>query len=468
MLAGCTSTELHAAGKATSPAEMPDSTTPAQPPGAPDKETFSIDLPTALKLADAQNYKIAIAREMINEAQADYDAAHLLLLPTLNPGLSYHYHRGQLQETNGNMLEVNRASGFAGLGAGAVGAGAVTPPGVSIVADLASVLFEPLAARQNRKMAKSRAESVKNHVLSDVALAYYDLVNAKALLAIAQETAKNTADLDQLTEHFAETGVGLQSDAKRVDVQKILRQKDLRQTREEVQVHSAILAGLLHMDATVVLDPADTSVVPVIMVMHEDQLSTLIATAQTNNPAILQQKAQTAYGQQRYRQAKYRPWLPSFALNASVGAFRGEDGGHTLEEGGSRVDYNAQIYWELDFNQFINARRQRSRYRQAQLEQEGLKKDLAAIVVQAYRQVESAKDQITLTAPAVERAQQSLQLNRNRIFDKQGLPIEVLQAIDSLAEARKAYLDAVVKHNQAQFRLYTAIGQPPTKVNAQK
>ena len=72
---------------------------------------------------------------------------------------------------------------------------------------------------------------------------------------------------------------------------------------------------------------------------------------------------------------------------------------------------------------------------------------------------------MTLTVPAIERAQRSLQLNRNRIFDKQGLPIEVLQAIDSLAVARTAYLDAVVDYNKAQFRLYTALGQPPVETD---
>src|SRR5262245_36618743 len=45
-----------------------------------------IDLPTALRLADAQNPEIAIARERIQEALAQQDRANLLWLPNLDFG----------------------------------------------------------------------------------------------------------------------------------------------------------------------------------------------------------------------------------------------------------------------------------------------------------------------------------------------------------------------------------------------
>jgi outer membrane protein TolC len=89
---------------------------------------------------------------------------------------------------------------------------------------------------------------------------------------------------------------------------------------------------------------------------------------------------------------------------------------------------------------------------------------VASEVNQAYAQVTSRRKQIAITQTAVERAVQSFQLNRRRIFEKQGLPIEVLQAIQSLASARREYLSAVIDYNQAQFRLYTAIGQPASNV----
>ena len=40
-------------------------------------------------------------------------------------------------------------------------------------------------------------------------------------------------------------------------------------------------------------------------------------------------------------------------------------------------------------------------------------------------------------------------------------PIEVLQPIQALAQARLDYLDSVIGYNRAQFRLKRAIGEPP-------
>ena len=54
-----------------------------------------------------------------------------------------------------------------------------------------------------------------------------------------------------------------------------------------------------------------------------------------------------------------------------------------------------------------------------------------------------ANPAVAIAEEAVKSARQSYELNRNRIFEKQGLPIEVLQAIQSLAAARQLYVDTV-------------------------
>ena len=50
----------------------------------------------------------------------------------------------------------------------------------------------------------------------------------------------------------------------------------------------------------------------------------------------------------------------------------------------------------------------------------------------------------------------------NRIRGAEGLPIETLQAIQSVATARRSYLATVTNYNRAQFQLLRAVGQPPT------
>jgi outer membrane protein TolC len=67
---------------------------------------------------------------------------------------------------------------------------------------------------------------------------------------------------------------------------------------------------------------------------------------------------------------------------------------------------------------------------------------------------------------SVTEATESLALNLTNIRRGAGLPgatrpIEVLQPIQALAQARTDYLNAVLAYNRAQVRLLRAIGQPP-------
>ena len=80
-------------------------------------------------------------------------------------------------------------------------------------------------------------------------------------------------------------------------------------------------------------------------------------------------------------------------------------------------------------------------------------------VKQAYVEVASRQRQITIAEKAVKSAQSSFVLNRTRIFERQGFPIEMLQAIQSLASTRQYYVNTVTAFNQAQYRLYTSLGQ---------
>ncbi len=434
-------------------------TTKASANGEP--ELYQIDLPTALRLASVQNYKIAIAREKIAEASAQLDESKVLLLPALTVGASYNRHDGQIQETNGNVLDINRSARYAGLGAGAVGAGTIQYPGVSLTIDLADAFFEPLAARQNLLAAKAGAAAVTNQVLLDVCISYYELVQAKAALAIAEEAYQNASYLAELTQTFARTGEGLDSDAERAAVEQLLRKRNLQKAREAFGIQSIRLVEMLHLDSKVQLDPVDTNVRPIHIVPADRPLNDLIDTAMLNHPALKQQQALVDHAFERFRQTKNGPLIPNIALGFSEGNFDGKSGGS-----GGRSDFDAMVYWRLYFGDEASARRQHSRYQQARLERLAAVDHIASEVAQAYTHIESLERQVIPSASAVERASRSLQLNRERIYEKQGLPIEVLQAIQSLETTRRLYLDTVIDYNQAQFSLYTALGQPPSEALA--
>lgn len=423
---------------------------------------LSIDLATALRLANANNHTVALARERMNEAVAQSQRANAMLLPTITLGAGVDHHEGRIQNSAGAVSDVNRSSGFAGLGAGATGAGPIQVPGVGITANLADAFFEPLAARQNKIAAEAGSAAATNQVALEVATAYFELVRAKAQLAIASEAQINASDLARVTASFAQSGQGLESDASRAEVEKLVRDGKAEQAREAFHVRSIELAELLRLDGGTRLNPAEDAAA--VIELADDSMAggELLLVALENRPEVRQNDALVKAARQRLKQAKYDPFIPKVAVGFSAGGFGG-GGGTSLGSENDRHDVSALVFWRLEnFGLGARARtkEQKSRFNQAEIEQLRTLDRVASEVREARTRAESRKRQLKIAEAAVKRAKSSFELNKSRIYENQGLPIEVLQAIDSLAMTRRLLLDSAVEYNQAQFRLYTAIGQP--------
>ena len=102
----------------------------------------------------------------------------------------------------------------------------------------------------------------------------------------------------------------------------------------------------------------------------------------------------------------------------------------------------------------------RSRVQQAQWKEVAALDRVAREVVEAHTQARLRKEQIATAQGGVEAAIASYERNLERIKNVQGLPIEVLQSIQALAQARREYLRSLVAYNEAQFRLQRALGWP--------
>jgi outer membrane protein TolC len=110
-------------------------------------------------------------------------------------------------------------------------------------------------------------------------------------------------------------------------------------------------------------------------------------------------------------------------------------------------------------------RRSAAQQQTASLELMRVQDRVASEVVRANEERIAASEQIQEVGRALPEAINSLTLNFTNIRRGAGLPgatrpIEVLQPIQALAQARADYLDAVLAYNRAQFRLKRALGQP--------
>jgi outer membrane protein TolC len=170
----------------------------------------------------------------------------------------------------------------------------------------------------------------------------------------------------------------------------------------------------------------------------------------------------------RLKQAKLRPFVPSLAVTYSGGGFGGGQNG-SFGNFNTRGDAAVSLFWELrglGLADRGHIRRAQADRNTADIDVTRVQAQVANDVVASYKARLAAAEAMEDARAAVAEAIESLRLNLTSIRRGAGLPgatrpIEVLQPVQALAQARTDYLAAVLAHNRAQFRLFRAIGQPP-------
>ena len=190
-------------------------------------EVQPIDLGTALRLAGVQNPELMLARQRVVEASALQQLAAAQFLPSINFGLNYDLHNGPIQQSNGNILSLNRSALYVGSGANVVAAGTVHIPGVLLSYNLADVYFTYLASRQNRVAREAMSIAVRNQMFLDVTLAYSELLRAEGHRAISVQARDESREIARLTSEYATTGAGRVADANRAATELAKREANL-------------------------------------------------------------------------------------------------------------------------------------------------------------------------------------------------------------------------------------------------
>jgi outer membrane protein TolC len=421
-------------------------------PTSSNEQNQPIDLPTALRLANAQNPDIAVARERIQEALAIQERAEVLWVPNLEAGSTWLRHDGQIQRAGGEIITTSRSSLFVGGGA-------------ALNLNAADAIFIPLAARQVTASRRSYAASVANELMLDTSLAYIDLLQARAERIINDETIRHAQLLLSVTEAYEKAGRGAAADTARARTEYLRRERLHLDLQARVGVASAGLVQLLGLPARLTLEPQDSAVVPIAMVSEESTLDDLLAQALRNRPELAENRALAQAALEVWRSAKVAPLIPSLRLSYAAGGFGGGINEHFGDFDG-RGDAAATLVWNLENFGLGNRARVRERqsiHAQATLRGVSIENRVMAEIVASFRVAYAKRAELASAQREVAAARTSFQLNAERLrrAPEQGRPIELLQAVQALAQARQDYVRVVADYNRAQFRLYTALGHPP-------
>ena len=401
-----------------------------------------------------ENPEIAETRQRIREALGILQGAQVLALPTLNAGVSYHGHTGNLQRSSGKILALDEQSLYVGGGARTVAAETIGIPAVNIVSPLADVIFEPLAAHQNVDRSRFDAQATVNTVLLDVATLHFDLIAAEASLELFRQTEAEATEVARLTRAYADRGQGTKADANRAATTLLLFHRSVQKGEEEVAVASTRLARRLHLDPVVRIHSLVPLIEPITLIDVTSPVQDLLRVALQNRPEMGARSAAVGVATTRYRQERLRPLLPIFWLGFSGGGF---GGGSNLVQPllgnfGGRTDLDIRAYWSLQNMGFGNLALWNQRRAQVGV----ALGDQSLAINQVRREVSAAlaaatafRGQIDVTARQLSTAQSGFREDLDRIRGTIARPIEVENSLDLLSEARQNHLKAIIDYNRA-------------------
>ena len=447
---------------------------PAVPPPT---SAYPIDLPAALRLAESVNPVIGEARARVGEALGQQTQARALLFPSLNAGTNYFNHTGAWQRSSGQIIRLHDQSLYFGGGAGAIGANTLgtlasgqaslaSVPAVFLLAHLSDAWFAPLAARQRVTATGFDAAATANDVLLGVATDYTELQGAIARLQARGLTEVEAAEVARITAQYARTGEGRQADADRAATDWKLRRSEVRAAEGHVAVDSARLVRRLHLDPSVRVEPQGDALQLYALINPDAPLEDLLRTAIAQRPEIQARSADVGRAEYRLAQERTRPFLPTVALGFSGGAFGGGSNldPPTMGRFRGRTDFDVVAFWTLrnfGMGDLAAQRRRLAEVGEATSARARALNRVREEVASARADALAKREQIAVALGEVVTAREGFRKDLERIRGAAGPPLEVLDNLRYLARARVALIDAVVGYNQAQFRLFVAMGSPP-------
>jgi outer membrane protein TolC len=409
--------------------------------------TYQIDLPSALRLAGAQNLDIKLARERVAEAQANHSAALAQFFPWLSPGISYRQHDNKLQDVEGNIIDVHKNS---------------YAPGATIGAqvDVGDALYKALAAKQLARAAVHGLEAQRQGSVFAAAQAYFELALAANAVSVARESVRISTDYQRQLEEAVNAGIAFKGDLLRIRVELERNQLAAQQAAEKQRIAAALLAQVLRLDPAVDLIPRDPEIAPIALVGTNIALHSLVQQASSSRPELKQNHAFTAAARNAQTGADYGPWIPSVGAQAFFGGLGGGRRGIS-DTFGEQEDYAVGLSWRVGpggLFDFTRSRAAEARVKISQLNEEKLSDKIVREVVEAFARWQSSTGQIQTARRALAAAEEGLRLAQQRKEFAVGIVLENIQAEQDLARTRLDYLKAVTEFNEAQYALSKAVG----------
>jgi outer membrane protein len=311
-------------------------------------------------------------------------------------------------------------------------------------------------ARALEAVAAAKAEIAARGLVLTVVQNYYGLIAAQRKYASVQLAASEAARFLDLSHKLESGGEAAHSDVLKAQIQFNDRRRDLREAQLAMDKARLDLAVLLFPN----FDQNFTVIDDSEMAPPLESFDEFARAAQTRSPDVRASTA--AFQASRYELASARGgYLPSltieyfYGIDAPQFAARGPDGARNLGYAAAAT-LNIPVWnWGATQSKIKQAD---LRTKQAQRELSLAERKLLADIRALYAEADAAHSELELLKNSAELATESLRLTTLRYQGGEATVLEVVDAQNTLTQARNAYSDGIVRYRTALANLQTLTG----------
>ena len=411
--------------------------TTASPP-APQTITFQ----DALALARANSPQFAAARTDAGIAHEDRLQARAALLPSANYNAEMMYTQPN-GTPSGVFIANNSVHEYMSQG------------NVHQVLSFEQTL-EYRRAAAAEALARARLEVAARGLVATVAQNYYGLIVAGRKYATAQNASTEAQRFLTISRQLEQGGEVAHSDVIKAELQSNDRQRDLLETQLAMEKARLNLAVLLFRDFNQSFNVVDDLTPPPALPAFPE----VQAAAGRANPEVRAALAASRAADVGVTLAR-AGFLPTLSLDYWYGidaphfAAREPDGTRNLGYSAA-AQLNLPVWnWGATQSKVRQAQLRRS---QARIELSAAQRQLLADLQSFYAEADSARRQLDLLRQSYELAGESLRLTTLRYRGGEATVLEVVDAQNTLTQAKNAYDDGEVRYKVALTNLQTLTG----------
>jgi outer membrane protein TolC len=335
-------------------------------------------------------------------------------------------------------------------------------PGVLInwIINPGQVIYDIIASKRRLEAAEQQEQAVVQETIRAGTVQYYDMILAQAQIAVARQAVEEADELLRINRLRLSTGTGLPADELRAEAALAGARQDLISAVNGFYNSSIALTLTLHLDPTVMLVPQAGAMSQATLVREDLPIDEMLAAAVRYRPDL---QAVRKLLEAAQADKKAAIWVALGAQFQAAYTF-GSLAAHVTGESGQDDHFHdqqkgfANAGFALAPSGIGTIKAASAGVKLAELSTTSQLDQIRAAVVSSHQASITAAKLIPIARQQVAAAEEALRLAQYNLRAGTMLTLDVLQAQATAEQARLRYANALVRYNQSEVNLLSALG----------